>query len=408
MSEIKKLDSEIKPLHCVSCNLFLFCFLFLSMFFNSLSAQNDSIPEQKKWSLNGYLKYMQTLSFQEISKNWITDNLIHNRLIFNWDINNNFTFNTQIRNRIFYGETVTKFPQYSEIVNKENGFFDMSDILFEGNSIFMHSTIDRLYIDYNYKKIQITVGRQRINWGQTFVWNPNDLFNSYSFFDFDYEEKPGSDAVRIQLYPSFSSKFDIVFKLDNNKDITAAGLYRFNKWNTDIQIIGGYYDNTDYVIGLGFTGSLLKGGLRGEGSYFHSKYNFADTIGTFVLSLGYDYTFSNSLTIQIEALYNGYGKKTGDFNLVEFYFMQSTPQSLSLTEFSYMVQLSYPLSPLLKATISAMYNPNDNSIYLGPSINYSIKENLEFSIFTQFFTSNTPIEQGGKGGFVYWRLKWNF
>ncbi len=384
--------------------------IILLLYSNLISAQTtDTLTKKERsWTLNGYVKYMQTISFQQIDKSWTTDNLLHNRLNFNWNLTNNLTFNTQVRNRIFYGETVTNFPKYSEIINQENGYLDMSDILFEGNSVFMHSTIDRLYLDYNYKKFQFTVGRQRINWGQTFVWNPNDLFNSYSFFDFDYEEKPGSDAVRVQFYPSYSSKFELVVKLNNNNEITTAGLYRFNKWSTDIQLIGGYYQGRDFVIGGGFSGNLFKGGIRGEVSYFHSQKNFTDTTGKFVASLGYDFTFANSLMVQIEALYNAYGKKSGDFNLAQFYFMQMSPQNLSLTEFSYMLQLSYPITPLLKATLSGMYNPNDNSVYFGPSVEYSLKENLELSMFTQYFTSDTPIEQGGKGGFLYWRLKWSF
>lgn len=366
-------------------------------------------PEkQRNWSLTGYVKYMQTISFQQIDKNWVTDNVIHNRLNFNWIMNNNLTFNAQMRNRIFYGETVSTFPKYPEIVNKDDGFLNLSMIVFEGKSTFMQSTFDRFYLDYNINKVQITIGRQRINWGQTFVWNPNDLFNSYNFFDFDYEEKPGSDAVRIQYYPTYSSKLDLVVKINHSNKITAAALYRFNKWSTDIQFLAGYYNQTDFVVGTGFSGSLFSGGLRGELSYFHPKNNFSDTTGTLVVSIGYDYTFSNSLMVQLEGLYNGYGKKSGDFNVIDFYFMQLTPQNLSLTKFSFLGQITYPITPLFNATFSTMYSPNDKSIYLGPSLIYSLKANLELSFYTQYFTSSTPVDQGGKGTFMYWRLKWSF
>jgi len=373
----------------------------------NISAQENA-PKQRNWTLNGYVKYMQTISFQKIDENWLTDNLLHNRLNFNWGINNNLTINAQMRNRVFYGETVTNFPQYPDIINQETGYLDMSWIVFEGKSVFMQSTFDRLFVDYNFKKFQITLGRQRINWGQTFVWNPNDLFNSYSFFDFDYEEKPGSDAVRVQFYPSYSSKFDFVAKFDNNNKSTVAGLYRFNKWSYDIQFLVGYYTETDYVLGTGFSGSLFKGGIRGELSFFRPKDNFNDTTSTFVASLGYDYTFKNSLMLQFEGLYNGYGKSSGDFNLQEFYFLQMSPQSLSLTELSFLGQISYPFTPLFTGTFSGMYNPNDNSIYLGPSFGYSVEENLELSVYTQYFTSQTPVDEGGKGAFLYWRIKWSF
>ena len=372
-----------------------------------LSAQDD-IPKQRNWSLNGYVKFMQTISFQRIDENWMTDNLIHNRLIFNWNITGNLTFNTQMRNRIFFGETVTNFQQYPDIVDRDNGLADMTFNVFEGKSVFMNSTFDRLYLDYNLGKFQFTVGRQRINWGQTFVWNPNDLFNAYSFFDFDYEEKPGSDAVRIQFYPSYSSKLEVAVKVDSGKNVTAAALYRFNVKGYDIQVLGGYYAGTDFTVGAGFSGSLFKGGLSGEVTYFHPQENFGDTTGTFVLTLAYNYTFKNSLMLQFEGLYNGYGNKSADFNVVDFYFMQLTPQNLSLTRFSVFGQISYPFTPLFQGTLSAMYNPNDNSVYFGPSLVYSLKNNFELALFAQYFTSRTPIDEGGKGTFIYWRLKWSF
>ena len=382
----------------------LFVVILLLLTFG-LQAQDGKI---KNWSLNGYLKYMQTISFQKVNENWLTDNTIHNRLIFNWYITKNLTFNTQMRNRIFFGETVSNFPQYKELVDNDNGFVDMSWNIFETKSVFMNSAFDRLYLDYNINKFEITVGRQRINWGQSFIWNPNDLFNTYSFFDFDYEEKPGSDAVRLQFYPSFSSRIDVAVKIDSANNVTTALLYGFNKWSYDIQFLGGYYNNSDVVVGAGFSGTLFKGGLFGEVSWFHPVRHFGDTSGTFVASLGYSYTFSNSLMLQVEGLYNGYGVKSGDFNFREFYFMQLSAQNLSLTKFSLFFQGSYPVMPLLNVNFSMIYNPNDNSWYLGPSLAYSLMENFEISGYAQYFTSSTPAAQGGRGTFIYWRLKWSF
>jgi len=384
---------------------------YLLIFFLLISvgsrAQQDN-SKSRNWTLNGYVKYMQTISFQHIDEVWLTDNLIHNRLIFNWNITEDLTFNAQMRNRMFYGQTVTNFEQYPDIVKSDNGLINLSWNFFEKKSAFMNTAFDRFYLDYNVNKFQITVGRQRINWGQSFAWNPNDLFNSYSFFDFDYEEKSGSDALRVQFYPTYSSKLDLAVKLDSAQNVTAAALYRFNKWNYDIQFIGGWYAGTDFVAGAGFSGTLFKGGLTGEVTYFHPNDNFSDTTGTFVASLGYNYTFKNSLMLQFEALYNGYGKSSGNFNLTQFYFMQLTPKNLSLTRLSFFGQVSYPFTPLFTGTLSAMYNPNDNSLYTGPSLSYSLSENLELSLYSQYFTSETPANQGGSGIFLYWRLKWSF
>ena len=381
------------------------CLLFLIFILPGINAKAQ---KDRNWTLTGNLKYLTSVSFQKINENWLTDNLIHNRLNFNWNITGDLTFNAQARNRIYFGETVTNFPGYSDYIDTETGFLDMSWTIFSANSIFMVTQIDRLYLDYNINKFEITVGRQRVNWGQTFVWNPNDLFNTYSFFDFDYEEKPGSDAVRFQFYPTYSSKFDLVAKIDNNHVVTAAGLYRFNKWNTDIQFLGGYYTESDFVLGSGFSANVLKGELRGEVTCYHPQKNFPDTTTTFVASLEYDYTFKNSLMVLVEGLYNGYGMKSGNFNVVKFYFMNVTPKNLSPTQWTLMAQLSYPITPLFNGTFAFMYSPNNNSYFVGPSIDYSLTENLYLDFFVQFFTSDTPVEEGGRGSFFFWRFKWNF
>ena len=91
------------------------------------------------------------------------------------------------------------------MIGSDQGFVDLSWNILNEQSFFLNTTIDRLWVDLNYGKFQARIGRQRINWGQTLVWNPNDIFNAYSFFDFDYIERPGSDAVRLQYYPGSSS-----------------------------------------------------------------------------------------------------------------------------------------------------------------------------------------------------------
>ena len=112
--------------------------------------------------------------------------------------------------------------------------------------------------------------------------------------------------------------------------------------------------------------------------------------------------------VLVEGLYNGYGYTSGDFNLAEFYFMNVTPQNLSLTRWSLLAQLSYPITPLLQGTFATMYSPNDNSWFVGPSAEYSLTESLYLSFYMQYFTSDTPIDQGGQGCFLYWRFKWSF
>lgn len=390
----------------------LFISLFLINLPNIFSQQTD-----RSWSLNGYVKDMQTIIFTDPSENWITDNMIHNRLNFNWDIHNNFKLNLEMRNRFIWGELINMESytpdslllfKYSDYIDNETGFLDVSANLLHEKLFILHSALDRFYLDYSYKDFQVTIGRQRINWGQCFVWNPNDLFNTYSFFDFDYEEKPGSDALRIQYYTGMTSHAELAIKADSEERITAAALYHFNKWNYDFQFLSGILNETDYVLGAGWSGQILKGGFLGEISYFHPKDNFVDTTGILTASLGYNYVFKNSMMLQFEAIYNSNGRTNSGFNLTEFYYHPVTAKGLTLNKFTVFSMLSYPVTPLVNTTFSAMYSPNDKSLFFGPAIDISLSQNLDLNVSGQGFISEIKASEGGGGGFVFLRFKYSF
>lgn len=159
--------------------------------------------QMKKVTLNGYIKdlfmyYKPTTPLPGINADYLSSDMIHNRLNFRWYTNNQFTVAVEARNRIFFGQMIREFPMYKDYINVDNGIVDLSGIVASGKGWFMHSMIDRAWVDYTKGDWQVRVGRQRINWGVNLVWNPNDIFNSFSYFDFDYEERPGSDAVKVQ------------------------------------------------------------------------------------------------------------------------------------------------------------------------------------------------------------------
>jgi len=370
------------------------------------SAGQDTIP--KRLSLNGYVTNMQSFMFQSLNDNWTIDNLIHNRLNFKWNNkSDNFKAALELRNRLIIGESASTIPGYAKMIDTDNGFVKLSDNLLNGNSYVLNSKIDRAYIDYTKDKFQVTIGRQRINWGQCFTWNPNDLFNAYSFFDFDYVEKPGSDAIRLQYYTSNTSTLEFAIKEDNNHNVTSAFLYRFDKWNYDIQFLGGILNEQDYVIGTGWSGNIKGASFRGEISYFQPKHNFADTTGILVVSLGTDYTFKNSFMLQFEVLYNQ-NKGSGVTNFVDFYNESLSAKNLSFTTVTFMLQGSYPITPLFNVSLAGMYFPKLNGIFLGPSFTWSLTNNLDFSLFVQSFAGQLVKGQTEHFNFGFLRLKWNF
>jgi hypothetical protein len=381
-------------------------FLLFILFFPISVLGQDSI--KSNLSVNGYFSNMQSFMFQRWDGDWTSDNLIHNRLNFKWsNITNNLVAVFELRTRFISGESVKNIPGYANLINNDNGFLRLSRNLLTGKSYILNSTVDRLYLDYTLDKLQVRIGRQRINWGQCFIWNPNDLFNSYSFFDFDYVEKPGCDAVRLEYYTSNDSKIDLATKIDSSGYVTTAILYRFNKWNYDFQLIGGLYKSKDFVIGAGWSGNILDASFRGEVSYFRPKNNFIDTTGTIVFSLESEYTFKNSLTLQGEILYNQM-QNDNQYNFIEFYNMELSAQKLSFTQFSMMLGVSYPITPLFNVSLSGMYFPKINGFFVGPTLTYSVSDNIDLSFIAQSFGGQ--LQKGHSEYFQlgFLRLKWNF
>lgn len=364
---------------------FILSFLLIVSF--SVSAQE----KEKKITLNGYVSTMQSVMFDSLSGSFLNDNLIHNRLNFKGYIDENITFAAEFRNRLFTGDMVRAGRSYSENTASDPGWVDLSWNILNEQSFFLNTTIDRIWLDLNYGKFQARIGRQRINWGQTLVWNPNDIFNAYSFFDFDYGERPGSDAIRLQYFTGSSSAFELAVKADYHENITAAALYRFNKYGYDLQLLAGYVNSEDLVAGAGWSGAIGSVSFRGEASWFQPSERFSDTTGTGLFTIGFDKIFKNNSMAQAQVMYCNNPLDISGFSTL--YSGNMSTKDLAFSRFSAFGQYSYPVTPLLNASVSAMWFPDLRGYFAGPSLDYSVAENLDFSLFWQHFESKIGFDR---------------
>jgi hypothetical protein len=373
-----------------------------------------SFSQISSLTLNGYLKdlymyYKPELPLPGTDADYLSSNLIHNRLNLRWYTNNEITLAVEARNRLYNGQLIREFGFYKNMTDSDPGYFDLAFIVASGNSWFLHTVIDRAWVDYTKGKWQIVAGRQRINWGINLVWNPNDIFNTFDYFDFDYEERPGSDALQIKYYTGVTSSAEIVYKIqqsipDNKTESTFAGRYKFSKFRYDFQFLGGFLPN-DYVLGGGWMGDIKGGGFRGEISWFVPKETYSEE--TLTATISGDYTFKKSLYAHAAILYNSSGK-TGKAGTREFFDMNISAKMLTPARFNIFGQLSYPFTPLFSGNLSGIINPSDGSFFLGPLLTYSLGNNLELMLTAQLFFGEEGTEYGELGKVAYGRLKWSF
>lgn len=377
-------------------------FLFFSFAITHLSAQEEE--KEKNWSLNGHVNFIQTVVIDDY---WLTDNLFNNRLKFEYYPIDNFKFVAEGRNRLAYGPAFALNPMSDELLENDDGFFNLSKNIASNQTVALNSQIDRLYFNYTHNKLEVTAGRQRINWARSIVWNPNDIFSSYSFFDISYPERAGSDALLFTYYTSEMSQADIATSINSNDTVTVAGRYKFNVKNIDIQLIGSYHNQSDIIAGAGFEGYLKDYSIRGEASYIAPTNNNEDK-NAFVSSLAIDRIFGNQLSIQAEWLFNSYATPDSLMSFAQFYTTPFSVKTLSFDKHSLFVRAGYPLTPLVNIGLSNMYYFNLKGLFIMPNIDISLKDNMDMNLSVQYFTMSPENAENIEMTYAFWGLKYSF
>jgi hypothetical protein len=376
--------------------------LMLIAWLGLIQSYGQSKP--KNYVLKGYIKDLRTFTVVGNIDNLVVDNLLHNRINFKWYTSKAFTTVIEMRNRVFYGEVVKAIPNYAERINTDD-YFDLSHVWLNKQSIVIESVLDRAYLKYSKKKWEITIGRQRVNWGINTVWNPNDIFNAYNYFDFDYEERPGSDAIRIEYFTGMAAGFELAGKLSNSiRDAVIAGMYKFNKWNYDFQFLGGISQG-DITLGTGWAGNIKQAGFKGEMTWFYPFDTDSIKRQDISATVSFDYSFKNSLYVLGSFLYNSSGSNDADIELLSF---NITAKTLMPFKYTLFLMATYPFSPIVNGSMAVMYSPIVQATFINPGVTLNIAQNWDLDFIAQLFFNYTNRNYKIAGEFFYTRLKWSF
>lgn len=359
-----------------------------------------AFPPKEKWSLNGYVKNLQNWQFadnQPVSAN----HLLHQRMNLRWYPNEHLSIGAEWRSRMITGDEMKGFDQYASLLKNPNDLFDLSVNWVNRRDLTLLTNTERGWISYQDKKWYVRVGRQRINWSTTTTWNPNDLFNTYNFLDFDYEERPGCDGFQVRYQSSLSSNIEFSMALGGNKRNRIGGFKYFKQiQHWDLQAIAGWYEKR-LTLGAAFAGSVRNACLKGEAQYF-----FRDTGHVFNFSCEVDQVLSNDWYVKAGILYNSEGNTNPirDRSKTEIAMspLQQMPAALTM-EFS----LEKGITDLADFNLMILLSPAAELHFLSPSVRFNLSDNLEADIVTQHF-----ILKENKWGIIrhdgFMRIKWSF
>lgn len=356
--------------------------------------------------VGGYLKELGQLSVDNGLSTYRYDNILHHRLETEWSFTENFELNADLRTRFLTGYTIDNTPGLGALYENDPNLIDMAWVWVDSDNALIHSQIDRLHLSYFNGPVEIYAGRQRINWGKTYVWNPNDLFNNYAFLDFDYEERPGVDAISAIYNLDFASSIETAVKLDDSFDeMVIAGMFRGNWKQYDYQVTGGhYYDKL--ALGVGWAGYIKDAGFKGEVTYFQPEEDFLQQSGSITTTIGFDYMFSNSVYSQAEFLYNGGYQKQGSplFELIQ----PPSADNLFIAKTGYFLNASYPLTPLTNISGGILGSFTRKMVILIPQISHSLTNNIDLLVLAQLLKGPVFSDFVETPNVLYFRLKWSY
>ncbi|MBK8502010.1 MAG: hypothetical protein IPL46_07275 [Saprospiraceae bacterium] len=356
-----------------------FAIILLCLVTWSLIAQQEE--KKSPWEVHGYVKQLQTVFKIDGFSTYLLDNLVHNRINIRYEPSEHFLVAVDFRNRIFYGDLVKLNPSYADQVEAgNNDFFDLSTHLINKQDWVVNSTIDRAYMQYTKGSFEARLGRQRINWGISTVWNPNDLFNAFSFTDFDYEERPGSDALRLKYYLGFVSSIEVAASAGKSwDDRVVAALYKWNLSQYDFQILTGFA-NQNWVLGGGWAGNLKTAGFKGEWSYFIPT--LESEKNSFAITASVDYSFTNGFYLSGGYLYNSNGRTKG--TLSDLFSFQLSAQNLYPFRHAVISSIAYPITPLLNSSLALIYSPvSSHPLFISPNLTLSIAQSWDLDLVGQ-------------------------
>jgi hypothetical protein len=96
---------------------------------------------------------------------------------------------------------------------------------------------------------------------------------------------------------------------------------------------------------------------------------------------------------------------TGDFVVVN---RDISAKTLTPSRMEILGEIAYQITPLIRGDIAGIINPYDGSAFIGPSLDFSLNQNLDLTLVGQLFFGESQTEYGDYGQLFYGRLKWSF
>jgi hypothetical protein len=255
--------------------------------------------------------------------------------------------------------------------------------------------VDRLNLQWRTGSVDTTIGRQAIGFGRILVFSPLDVIAPFAPDAIDTDVRSGVDALHAIYNYGLDGQIGAIAVWGEETDYNSfLGTWSDNWSGMDVLLIGGELRGRN-MIGTGLAGSIGTLGLKGEISVYDGKDTDeinGDLHDHFsVAAVEAWYRFANGISLVTQYLYNGPG--VGD---PEDYpqALASAPLQEGLTyllgRHYLIVTPSYEIHPLATLQGLVIYNIDDESALMRPTLDLSLADNLSLQVFWTWHTGDRP------------------
>ncbi|MBS1271754.1 MAG: hypothetical protein MAGBODY4_00886 [Candidatus Marinimicrobia bacterium] len=259
----------------------------------------------------------------------------------------------------------------------------------QSGSVGIYQNLDRAFVSLALPNADVYIGRQPIAWGSARVINPTDIIAPFTYDELDTEERTGVDAIRVRIPLGFMGEFDFGYVAGKKFVFDRSAVFartKFYAMETDVSLLLLKFQE-HLMAGADFARSLGDAGFWLEAAYVLNKpfedFTLQNVDNYFRGSVGLDYSFSGETYGFIEYHYNDAGVKDNkDYSGI----LLNPPAAYEdgavyLLGKSYLAPgISYQYTPLVTLAGQALYNTADRSMFLSPSLEYNIAQNVYFDL----------------------------
>jgi len=252
----------------------------------------------------------------------------------------------------------------------------------KGSFALFHN-LDRLYLYWPGKDVDVTVGRQAIAWGSAHMINPTDVIAPYVFNALDQEERYGVDALRVRVPHGALGETDLGWVTGRDLDFRDSAFFVRRKSyvkETDLALLAVGF-RRHLLLGLDVTRAVGRAGFWFEGAYVKPGF-FEQTDGVeggeyFRASVGLDSRLTTDTYGFVEYHFNS----AGETDASRYAELRAEPAyrdgAVYLLGRHYVgLGVNHQLTPLVVCAATLLCNASDQSLSFAPRVEYNIAEDV--------------------------------